>query len=194
MMHGKREMPREHRSHKGLTALIALALILCCTIGGTVAWLATSTDPVINTFTPTSVGTDIDEKIFGKSKESVIIKNTGDVSAYIRAAVIVNWVDDEGKVYVSVPAEAQYELEIQKSNGWFQVGDYYYYKDPVPKGGSAKNLLTATEKENAPAGYHLQVTILAEAIQADGQSSGTPAVETVWPVKVNSDKTLIAKS
>ena len=177
-----------------MTARVALALILCCAVGGTVAWLTTSTGPVTNTFTPTSVGTDITGDITGKTKNSVTISNTGDISAYIRAAVIVNWVDDAGKVYVSVPAEATHELDIKEENGWFQAGDYYYYKDPVAKGDSAKNLLTATETCDLD-GYHLQVTILAEAIQADGKSGGQYAVETVWPVKVDpTDKTLSEKS
>ena len=38
-------------STKTLVALLSLVLLLGCSLGGTLAWLSDSTDPVINTFT-----------------------------------------------------------------------------------------------------------------------------------------------
>ena len=32
-------------------AVVALVLVLCCAMGGTLAWLVAKTDPVVNTFT-----------------------------------------------------------------------------------------------------------------------------------------------
>ena len=191
MNHGKREMPR---NKKGLTALVALVLVLCCAVGGTVAWLATATNPVKNTFTPSEVGTSITEKVSEKSKDRVTITNTGDISAYIRAAIVVNWLDKDGNVCAATPEGAQYTLKAPHENGWLKIGDYYYYTTPVAAGGGTSSLLTATETY-APDGYHLQVTVLAEAIQADGKSGEQFAVETVWPVMVDrTNKTLSAKN
>ena len=42
-------------SKKLLALLMVLALIIGCTVGGTLAWLITSTDPVVNTFTAGNV-------------------------------------------------------------------------------------------------------------------------------------------
>lgn len=36
---------------KAIVAVVALVLVLCCAIGGTLAWLKTETTPVLNTFT-----------------------------------------------------------------------------------------------------------------------------------------------
>ena len=36
---------------KLLAAVVAVALVACCVIGGTLAWLTAETDPVVNTFT-----------------------------------------------------------------------------------------------------------------------------------------------
>ena len=167
---------RTINGRKGLITVAALVLLLCAAVGGTLAWLTTQTDPVVNTFTPATVRADITEGVQGKTKESVIITNTGDIPAYIRAAVVINWVDDDGNVCASVPDEATYTLSVQ--SGWVEGGNYYYYTQPVAANGSAPNLLTATEGDTVPTGYHLQVTILAEAIQ----STPDTAIEEAWGV------------
>ena len=42
---------KRNNSTKIVTILLALALLVCCGIGGTVAWLMDSTEAVTNTFT-----------------------------------------------------------------------------------------------------------------------------------------------
>ena len=54
MKRGKYEAPRAPMSRntkKALTILLSLVLVLGCAIGGTLAWLQATTDPVTNTFT-----------------------------------------------------------------------------------------------------------------------------------------------
>ena len=36
---------------KAIVTVVALVLVLCCAMGGTLAWLVAKTDPVVNTFT-----------------------------------------------------------------------------------------------------------------------------------------------
>ena len=188
MKHGKREMPREHRNHKGLTALIALVLIFCCSVGGTLAWLAASSGPVTNTFKPTAVKCVVNENKSGKTKKNVNVSipekdgTTDTTDAFVRAAIIVNWVDQDGNVYGVAPEQPtdgtkkeykDYTMEINDSD-WTLSGGYYYYKNSVAPGGKTNDLIvTCTPKETAPNGYHLQVTILAEAIQAKGITDAT---------------------
>lgn len=184
MKRGKRELPRKW-NQKGLTALAAVALILCCTVGGTLAWLATSTEDVQNTFVPASVTSYVDESFVNNTKSNVRIQNTGDVDAYIRAAIVVNWADAAGNVYGVAPVENEdYQLNLNLVSGWVKYGDYYYYTQPVlPNGYTAYLINSCTQLEGAPAsGYALQVTILADAIQADGVKDGTKAVVDAWGV------------
>lgn len=46
---------------KRVITIIAAALLLCCAVGGTLAWLIDKTDPVVNTFTAGDVDIDLDE-------------------------------------------------------------------------------------------------------------------------------------
>ena len=166
-MNGKRVMKT-----KQPVALVALLLLLCCTVAGTLAYLVDSTDPVTNTFTPASVSTEVKEDFDGITKSNVTIKNTGNIDAYIRATVVVNWASDKevGVVSGTAPKEGtDYTIDWTMVN-WVKVGDYYYYTQKVAAKGETKQLFTdckLKEGVTPPSGYHLQVTILADGIQAE---------------------------
>ena len=166
-MNGKRVMKT-----KKPVALVALLLLLCCTVAGTLAYLVDSTDPVTNTFTPAHVSTAVKETFKDGVKSDVKIQNTGDIDAYIRAAVIINWASDKevGVVSGTAPKEGtDYTIEWTMSN-WIKVGDYYYYTQKVAANGATEQLFTnckLLDGANVPDGYHLQVTILADGIQAE---------------------------
>ena len=161
--------------------LIVLALVLVlCAAGGTIAWLATNTNSVTNTFVPAKVENQIEETTNDGVKSNVKVTNTGDVSAYVRAAVIVNWVDSAGNIAVP-PAGAAYSVEYNEGTDakqWTKVDDYWYYNSVVPKGESTGVLIVKAQETNAPAGYHLQVTIVAESIQAEGM--GAASAQDAW--------------
>ena len=166
-MNGKRVLKT-----KQPVALVALLLLLCCTVAGTLAYLVDSTDPVTNTFTPASVSTEVKEDFDGITKSNVTIKNTGNIDAYIRATVVVNWASDKevGVVSGTAPKEGtDYTIDWTMVN-WVKVGDYYYYTQKVAAKGETKQLFTdckLKEGVTPPSGYHLQVTILADGIQAE---------------------------
>ena len=46
---------------KAIVAVVALVLVLCCAMGGTLAWLVAKTDPVVNTFTYGNINIDLSE-------------------------------------------------------------------------------------------------------------------------------------
>lgn len=187
-MNGKRVMKT-----KQPVALLALLVLLCCTVAGTVAYLVTSTDPVTNTFTPAHVSTEVNESFTGGVKSNVTIKNTGDIPAYIRAAVIINWADANGNVYGGgTPAAStkevtgDYTISYNTDGSWKQIGDYWYYTKPVAADSLTEKALIescAPVAGKAPEGYNLQVTILADGIQADGVgSNGKTPMEDAWGV------------
>lgn len=176
---------RTINGRKGLIAAVALVLLLCAAVGGTLAWLTTQTDPVVNTFTAGRVDTTVteDTTTVAGQKSNIRVKNTGDIDAYVRAAVAMTWVDSAGK-----PVGGTALPELPNNNlgtNWVLGSDgHYYYKQPVKDGyETAYPIFTASiTEENAPDGCHLQVTILAEAIQ----STPADAVTTAWGPVVTS--------
>ena len=163
--------------------LASLVLILVCAVGGTLAWMAAASSSVTNTFTPAKVTTEVVETLGDNVKSDVKIKNTGDVDAFIRAAVVINLVDENGNVSVANSDHYQMTPTELPKNDWFKGTDgYYYYPNKVAAGDQTTNLFdSCTPTEQIPDGWHLQVTILAEGIQADGtDAKGVPAVELAW--------------
>lgn len=160
---------------KKLTVLVALLLLVTVSVGGTLAWLATQTDPVTNTFTPSHVTTQVVETLDGNTKSDVMIKNTGDTDAYIRATYVVNWVDSNDNVYAAQPEkDTAYTvvLNIGDKDGQWTTGTdgYYYCKTDIAPDGLTPVLINsiAPVDGTAPEGYTLQVTIIAEGIQSQG--------------------------
>ena len=174
-MNGKRVMKT-----KKPVALVALLVLLCCTVAGTLAYLVTNTDPVTNTFTPAHVSTAVDETFKNGVKSDVKIQNTGNIDAYIRAAVIINWADENGNVSATPVKATDYTITWTKE-GWVEHNGYYYYTAPVAAGALTGELFTdckLAEKVTPPEGYNLQVTILADGIQAEP----IDAVKQAWGV------------
>jgi len=154
-----------------VTVLIALALVLAIAVGGTVAYLYMSTHSVENTFTAANVSCKVNEDKFdGTTKTGVTVKNTGNVDAYIRAAIVVNWVDDAGHV-LGEPVKASDYTITGTSTKWEFKDGYYYYSDVVAADGETEDLIGECTPLTTKDGYYLSVTVLADAIQADGEQA-----------------------
>ena len=171
---------------KSAVLLVSLALLLLVTAGATLAYYFTKTGSVTNTFTPSQVacavveGTnapvDGDTVDTGDTKEDVKIKNTGDTDAYIRVALVVNWMNDNGNVWGTKPVEGtDYNMTLDLANGWSKGSDgYYYYNTKVAKDQltpiliDEANVLKAGPKGTDGTQYYLSIEIVAEAIQAEG--------------------------
>lgn len=197
-MNGKRVLKT---NRKAPVALVAILVLLCCAVAGTVAFLVTKTDSVVNTFTPSKVTTYVEEEFNGQTKSNVKIQNTGDIDAYIRVAVIVNWADASGNVYGEKPVEGtdytiSYNKTVQADGGqWIEGSDgYWYYTKPVAPSTEDNPQYTGVLIKScepagqAPAGYDLQVTILADGIQ----SKPDKVVKEVWKVVEVNDNQLTA--
>lgn len=183
--HANRGTPsRKHSARKRLSLLpVALVVLAGMLVGSTIAYLVSHTDPIMNTFTSAEVATTINEEFREKIiKEDVTVTNTGDVDAFIRAAVVVTWQNESGEVYPTAPVRGEDYTVKYPGNGWVEHGDYYYYTSPVKPKGDTKVLLTDCSyyKDAAPEGYTLHVEILASAIQ----SEPIKAVEEAWGVTI----------
>ena len=161
--------------------ILSLCLIFALAVGTTVALLKANTAPVTNTFTAAKSDIKINENVENGKKSSIQVENIGTATSYVRVKLVMNWVDGNGKV---VSGDNLPTVELNKDDGWFEQGDIYYYTKPVAPGKMTDNLLqkdkSITEPTDKPDGCHLEVTVLAESIQA----APSTAVEGAWAVTV----------
>ena len=147
---------------RAVALLVSLTVLLTVAVGVTIAFVADKTSTVKNNFKPSkvtcAVTKDANDYIY-------TAQNTGDTTAYIRVAVVVNWVDkSNGQVYAKAPT---YKVNPSNTNWILGADGYYYYKMPVAAGANIEETLTVTEVSTAPdAVYSLRVEVIASAIQA----------------------------
>ena len=175
------------RMNRTAVLLIAIILLISTAVGSTVAFLATKTEPVENSFEYANVSCEVTQNC-DTDGSIVQVKNTGTISAYIRAAVVANWMDADGNIAASVPDGYSYKLTCS-SGSWAQGKDgFFYYLLPVAPGASTEgNLLTCTVTCPETPEYTLSVEVLAEAIQ----STPASAVNEAWSAAVDDSGMLI---
>lgn len=181
------------------TLLVSLVLVLGVAVGGTVAFLSTRTDSKENTFTPSEVTCEVTETFNNNVKSNVAVQNTGDTTAFIRAAINVTWMKDaeagteydaaNQTVSAKVPGkDTDYSIQLAKNTNWIKGDDgYYYYQLPVKPQDSTKVLIEECKllkDASVPDGYHLSVEIVASAIQSAPDS----VVQSMWHVTVENGK------
>lgn len=176
----------KRKSSKALILLISILAILVVGAGATIAYLATSTGPIENKFLPTQVTCDVIETFKNNVKSDVKVKNTSTegVPAFIRAEIIVNWVDSEGNVLAKKPILGEdYALSINATpdsvgGQWITDSNFYYYTKPIDSGAETGVLISECKplKACSEEGYTLSVEVIASAIQT------TPykAIEESW--------------
>lgn len=169
---------------KSILLLISVAVLLIGAVGATVAYLTTQTTPIENTFTPAEVGVEVDDDVAGHIKKNVTVRNTKDVPVYVRVAVVANWCDANGNIMAYgedasgnpvTPWNEYDKIEEAAGSKWTYHNGYFYYSDVV----NANTTVTFFDEYAAPAGpdgAHLEMDIIAQAIQAEP----TDAVEEAW--------------
>lgn len=171
--------------------ILSLCLIFALAVGTTVALLKANTAPVTNTFKAATSETDIKVVDENDQKTSIKVENIGTATSYVRVKLVMNWVsDDDSKTISATPVNIS--VDYDKTN-WFEQDGIYYYKKPVAPVGEEPNNVTSnllqanspiTEPtEGKPDGCHLEVTVLAESIQA----APSTAVTDSWGVDVGSN-------
>lgn len=163
--------------------ILSLCLILALAAGATVAYLHAQTDRVTNTFKMAEPGSKIVEDFDGAQKRSIQVQNTGTATSYVRVKLVMNWVDEKNGNVSAAPVNITPSI----TSDWFEQNGIYYCRQAVaPKARSAELLAHAITQGTAPEGCHLEVTVLAESIQA----APGDAVQTSWGVRVNADGSL----
>lgn len=176
---------RRRRVQKRRTLLASLALIGVLSVGGTLAWVVAGSEEVENSFRPAVVQIGIDETFETTGslvKQGVKITNTAHeadgTSAYVRAAVVVNWVDEETGAVCGDAPEAGTDYSMDGTDkAWIYDGkEFYYYTSSIDPGESTSELIGECRQLTEKAGYKLHVDIVSSAIQ----STPDKAVEEAW--------------
>lgn len=127
------------RPSKRIILTVCAVLIFCMITGGSIAWLVSISDPVKNEFDPAKVTITITEEFDGETKGNVWIENTGNVHAYIRVALVPEWVDENGNVVAQQASLDDCTITwgegvfSSENTTWFKGSDgYYYCTKPIP--------------------------------------------------------------
>ena len=196
-----------NKKHRRLPRLLIIGAVLLAllTANAFAILSAYNRSPPEHTFKPAeetdpSILEGSDGNTFnGIMKEQVKV-DVGDpgYAVYVRAAIVVNWEQngDENKNHFHATAPvAGTDYTISLNTGaddpWFLGTDGFYYHKAMVSSGATSNLIETCKvvSGKAPDGYHLDVKIIAQTIQAlgttdavDANGNPTPAVEDAWKV------------
>lgn len=177
----------KHHKKSIVTFLVLSLLILTVTVGGTVAYLKKRSDSATNTFNPITV-----DSTALYNEGTISVQNSGDVTAFLRATVLVNWVavDSEGNatgVYHGTPPteSLDYAIVFDNTGKWQRGTDgFWYYHDAVAAGAATAPLVMAFARiATPPEGYRLSVEVISSGLQ----STPEKATEEAWGVTVSGD-------
>ena len=173
MYNGSHVSPRKKSGgpRRPLLLLASLVLLLALAVGGTVAWLNSSSGPVTNTMIPGQVPITINEKFENGTKSDVSVTNNGNIDAYIRVAIVANAVDDNGNIIAGTAPS----YTVNETN-WQYLDGYYYYKGAVAPNGKTEELFTGPPVDVRGG----ELNILAESIQVLGGIDGETASVYAW--------------
>lgn len=168
---GKNEKKASPVRRKAGMLAAAIAVLVIASVGakGVFAWLKDSTGEITNTFTPSEVTCEVEETFENNIKSNVSIKNTGDIDAYIRAALVFTWVDPStNNIIAGTPEEGtDYTIDINSTGEWVRGDDGFYYCQETIAPGDKTPVLIKECKVNTPSqDRYIQLEIIASAIQA----------------------------
>ena len=153
---------------KAFLVLASVALLLTIAVSSTLAFLIDRTDSITNIFKPTYVDVTVTDTVSNGVKKDVVITNTGNIKAYIRAKVVANW-------QVNGQIVGGWEDDILYNTGsWTKNTEdrFYYYKDQVDPGKPTPVALFSsyqpTRPATVPAEAQLVMDIIVQAVQAEG--------------------------
>lgn len=180
----KNHANRRSVSSKAFAAVLALALVLGCALGGTVAWLVAKSDPVVNTFTYGDININLEETTGSSYKIIPGVDIAKDPKVTVEADSEACWlfvkVDEVGtfvadKVTYSV-ADGWTALTGQPGVYYREVGavtadtDFYVLKD-----NNVKVSDTLTKEDIKDITTRPTLTFTAYAVQKDGIADAATA-------------------
>lgn len=175
---------------KVLALVLSLVLILTCAVAGVLAWLSAKSDPVTNTFAPSTIGLTLDESKY-KAETNELLSDR--VQANENYKMVPGWVlPKDPKVTVAANSVDCYVfLKVTKSNdpdtyltyaidsGWTSLTDVtdVYYREVTGSNSdqgfavladnkvTVKNTLTQTELGELTSEKYPELEFTSYAVQ-----------------------------
>lgn len=169
---------------KKVLSIVAVVLVLCCAIGGTLAWLTDKTDPVVNTFTVGDINIELKETT---TNYKMVPGNTisKDPKVTVQANSEACW------LFVKVEKSSNFDsfMTYEMADGWTALTgvDGVFYREvaattaatdfSVLKGDSVsvKNDVTKTMLNGLNEPTFPTLTFTAYAVQKDNVTSAADA-------------------
>ena len=104
---------------KKVLSIVAVVLVLCCAIGGTLAWLTAKSDVVTNTFAPSNIKIELKETTGENYKMIPGYTITKDPKATVLAGSEECW------LFVKIEKSGNFDqyLTYEPANGWEPVAE-----------------------------------------------------------------------
>lgn len=167
-----------------LIPVIAIALVLCCVVGGSLAWLVDQTTPVTNTFTVGDINIDLTETT---TDYKMVPGNTiaKDPTVTVKAGSEASW------LFVKVTESANFDdfMTYAIADGWTAlagVDGVYYRQVPATTADttfavlkdntvSVKDTVTKEQLNALTADTYPTLTFQAYAVQSDNVATAADA-------------------
>lgn len=184
---------RRNVSNKTVAILLALVLAIGCAVGGTLAWLISKTDPVVNTFTYGDINIDLaettgtDYKIIpgvNISKDPKVTVTAGSEACWlfvkvkeenwnnkVSYSIADGWRKGDGK---SIPQNVYYR-EVEAATAKTGVSYYILKGDTTYANGVVTVSENLTKAEVNSIATQPKLTFTAYAVQKDGSTNAADA-------------------
>ena len=171
------------KKNKTILIVVAAVILVVASIGGTLAWLTSTPNALVNTFEVGKVPNQVVETFDKTTKSNVKVQNIGNVPAFIRATLVPVWRNSDGSG-TGLATDGTYTISINSAD-WTKGSDGYYYHNAIVQPGVALDTgnLTAvlvqsctpnvTGLSEAYNGKYFELQVLAQSIQAEGMGTAT---------------------
>ena len=176
---------------KAIIAIVAVALVVCSAVAGTIAWLTDVTPEVKNTFTYGDINIDLDETTGPEYKMIPGSDIDKDPFVTVKSGSEASW------LFVKVTKSANFDdfMTYEIADGWTALPgvDGVYYREvpaaaadityPVLKGDkvTVKESVTKEQLTALTAATYPTLTFKAYAVQKDNVASAADAWAKVTP-------------
>lgn len=174
------------KNHKKLLLIVGAAVLLVAAgVGATLAWMTSSPAGLVNTFDPGKVPVTVHEDPFDHTtKKNVTVSNDGNVSAWIRVALVPIWRNTDGSGTGLTASLSQ--CTVDWGTGWTynSTDGYYYYNSIVPAGTSTASLINSLTVNSglgdAYKGKQFELQVLAQSVQAEGMGTDSASAQAAF--------------
>lgn len=133
-----------------------------------------------NDFSIGYIDCEVEENFNGFAKKDVSVKNTGTADAYIRADIIVNWIDSSGNINGGESPIEGINYDLKLGSEWTKESDgYYYYHKKVKPKENTGTLIEECTVISGNSNDKLSVKVLASAVQANPNKTSE-----LWGIKI----------